>query len=88
MHSPSPYVISYFTDDLASNRRFYGDVVGLPIHSDLPDIYFLAGAGGWKKTVIVIPMGGSSWYSCSIPPIRSTTETMTGPLSRHVGKRP
>jgi catechol 2,3-dioxygenase-like lactoylglutathione lyase family enzyme len=50
--SPSPYVVSYFTDDLDSNRRFYGEVIGLDLHSDLPDVYFLAGAGGWRLQIL------------------------------------
>jgi catechol-2,3-dioxygenase len=41
--SPSPYVISYFRDDLDSNRRFYEDVIGLDVCSELPGVYFLAG---------------------------------------------
>jgi catechol 2,3-dioxygenase-like lactoylglutathione lyase family enzyme len=46
--SPTPFVITYFTDDLEANRRFYGDVLGLPLHSDLPDVYFLCGSSGWR----------------------------------------
>lgn len=45
---PSPFVISYFASDLAAARRFYEDVIGLPVNSDLPDVYFLAGAGPWR----------------------------------------
>lgn len=51
MASPSPYVVSYFTDDLDSSR-FYGEVVGLELHSDLPDVYFLAGTGGWRLQIL------------------------------------
>ena len=52
MTPPSPYVITYFTNDLAANRHFYGDVVGLALHSDLPDVYFLCGAGGWGLQIL------------------------------------
>lgn len=52
MPSASPYVITYFTDDLHANRRFYGEVVGLPLHTDLPDVYFLAGTGGWRLQLL------------------------------------
>ena len=46
--APSPYVITYFTNDLPANRRFYGDLIGLQLHSDMPDVYFLAGNGAWR----------------------------------------
>jgi catechol 2,3-dioxygenase-like lactoylglutathione lyase family enzyme len=54
MSTPSPYVITYFTNDLEANRRFYGDVIGLPLHSDLADVYFLAGAGGWRLQILQV----------------------------------
>lgn len=52
MTAPSPYVITYFTEDLAANRKFYGETVGLPLHSDLPDVYFLCGTGGWRLQLL------------------------------------
>src|SRR2546421_769264 len=52
MSTPSPYVITYFTNDLEANRRFYGEVIGLPLHTDLPDVYFLAGSGGWRLQIL------------------------------------
>jgi catechol 2,3-dioxygenase-like lactoylglutathione lyase family enzyme len=52
---PVPFVISYFTRDIPANRRFYGQVLGLELHSDLEDVYFLCGATGdgdydWSRT--------------------------------------
>jgi catechol 2,3-dioxygenase-like lactoylglutathione lyase family enzyme len=42
---PVPFVISYFTCDLAANRRFYGEFLGLSLRSEpgLEDVFFLAG---------------------------------------------
>jgi len=45
---PSPYVISYFTRDLAACRLFYEGLVGLAVHTEVPDVYFLCGAGPWR----------------------------------------
>jgi catechol 2,3-dioxygenase-like lactoylglutathione lyase family enzyme len=50
--SPSPYVLTFFTEDLESNRRFYGDLIGLPIQSELPEVYFLAGTGAWRVQIL------------------------------------
>lgn len=50
----SPFVISYFTSDLAATRRFYRDVIGLPVNSELPDVYFLAGTGAWRLQFLQI----------------------------------
>jgi catechol 2,3-dioxygenase-like lactoylglutathione lyase family enzyme len=47
-------VITYFTDDLDANRRFYEEVVGLELHSELPDVYFLCGTGGWRLQILKI----------------------------------
>lgn len=52
MSSPSPYVITYFTNDLEANRRFYGDLIGLPLHRDLPGVYFICGTGGWRLQIL------------------------------------
>jgi catechol 2,3-dioxygenase-like lactoylglutathione lyase family enzyme len=49
---PSPYVITYFTEDLDANRRFYGEVVGLELFSELPDVYFLCGTGAWRLQIL------------------------------------
>lgn len=57
MRQPSPFVITYFTDDLAANREFYGGILGLPQQSELPDTYVLLGNGGWRLQILRIEPG-------------------------------
>jgi catechol 2,3-dioxygenase-like lactoylglutathione lyase family enzyme len=52
--SAVPFVISYFTDDLAANRRFYGDVLGLRLDSELPETYFLCGTESVRLQILVV----------------------------------
>lgn len=54
MPPASPYVITFFTADLDANRHFYGDVVGLSLHTELPGVYFLAGSGGWRLQLLQV----------------------------------
>jgi catechol 2,3-dioxygenase-like lactoylglutathione lyase family enzyme len=48
-----PYVISYFTEDLAANRRFYGEVLGLELQSELADVYFLCGSDAVRLQILI-----------------------------------
>jgi catechol 2,3-dioxygenase-like lactoylglutathione lyase family enzyme len=49
-----PFVISYLTDDVGANRRFYGEFLGLQLHTEpgLEDAFFLAGREGVRLQIL------------------------------------
>ena len=63
---PTPFVITYFTHDLAANRRFYGDLLGLELHSEQPDTYFLCGSHPTRLQVLAA--GPQHGFAASDPP--------------------
>lgn len=63
---PTPFVITYFTHDLAANRRFYGDVLGLELHSERPDTYFLCGSDAARLQILAA--GSQHGFAASDPP--------------------
>lgn len=56
---PTPFVISYYTLDLQANRRFYGEFLGIPLHSHpgLEDVFFLCGTEPVRMQILLPPEG-------------------------------
>lgn len=57
--SATPFVISYYTRDVQANRRFYGDFLGIPLHSHpgLEDAFFLCGTESVRMQILLPPEG-------------------------------
>src|SRR5436305_13709798 len=45
-------MIIYLSADVDWNRRFCGEVVGLDLHIELTDVYFLCGTGSWRLQIL------------------------------------
>lgn len=50
--SPTPFVFTYFTDDVGANRKFYGEVLGFELRSEHPDLYFVCGSGRSRLQIL------------------------------------
>lgn len=55
--SATPFVISYFTRDIDANRRFYGDFLGMHLHTEpgLEQVFFLCGHEDVRMQILLLP---------------------------------